>query len=343
MIRNRAWTASVSRLRTSVGTLPRASRLLTVTDAIAKSLSIVPDMPSWIQIETTNRCNFSCEMCPRSLHKLPAEDMPLDTFVELVDRLSLPPGSLITLFGLGEPLMHGEILAMVQEVKRRGYEAAFTTNGVLLSDAVIGGILASSLDYLRISVDDDGFGDSGGQLHRAAAVVIERTGALVRMRGALRHPEILWNVVASSASAPSIEGIIDRASEVGIDGVNIINLVPRFSALTPLPEDRRAEMFRQWHLRGRRRGIRIQSTFGDRFGVRRFFHSRGRECPQLLAYAYVTLDGDVTPCCHLPRLVMGNLREQSLREIWHGGRYRHFRTTYRSSPTCRECRLLTWR
>lgn len=343
MIRQGAWTTAATAVLSVARHLSAPAQAETALHALIKTLAIVPAMPTWIQIETTNRCNFSCAMCPRSLHKLPAIDMPMERFVAIMERLPLPPAGLITLFGLGEPLLHAEIFTMIGDVKRRGLRAAFTTNGVLLSDEVNGRILDSGLDYLRISVDDDGFGDSGGELHRASSAVIERSRALATARAGRASPEILWNVVASASSAAAIEGIIGKAAEIGIDGVNIINLVPRFSSVMPLPEDRRAFWFRQWHRKGRDLGIRIQSTFGDRFGLPRFFHRRGLECPQLVGYAYVTMDGDVTPCCHLPRLIMGNLFTESLADIWHGRPFTRFRRAYRSSPTCRDCRLLTWR
>lgn len=342
MIRQGVWSAAAARVEEALKPRGATRRLAIVARAVTKTLAIVPDMPTWVQIETTNRCNFSCEMCPRTALSLPDVDMPVATFRGIMERLPLAQGSLITLFGLGEPLMHPDIFTMVAEVKARGFRAAFTTNGTLLAPQARSRILSCGLDYLRISVDDDGFGASDGTLHRAAAAVMERTAALARERGASRVPEILWNVVASAGSAPAIPGIIARAAELGIDGVNLINLVPRFARLAPLPEDRRVDLFRQWHVMGRQLGIRVQSTFGDRFGTRRFFHGMGKECPQLLGYAYVTLDGEVTPCCHLPRVVMGNLLEQPLRDIWHGERFREFRRTYRTTATCRDCRLLTW-
>ncbi|MBN1425535.1 radical SAM protein [Candidatus Fermentibacteria bacterium] len=343
MIRQGVWTTAATHALALLRRLGAPPQPETALQALIKTLAIVPDMPTWVQIETTNRCNFSCAMCPRVLHKLPAEDMPMERFMGIMERLPLPQASLITLFGLGEPLLHEDTFTMVREVKRRGFRAAFTTNGVLLSHEVNEKILSSGLDYIRISVDDDGFGDSTGALHRAASAVIERTEALLAFRAGQTSPEILWNVVASASSAPAIGSIIAKAAQIGMDGVNIINLVSRFSSIAPIPEDRRATLFRQWHRQGRDLGIRIQSTFADRFGLPRFFHRRGLECPQLLGYAYVTMDGDVTPCCHLPRLIMGNLFTESLHDIWHARRFRRFRRVYRSSPTCRDCRLLTWR
>lgn len=343
MIRDGHWCETIAALTHIARRLPFSAKWLTIVEAVAKTFSVVPALPSWVQIETTNRCNFDCEMCPRALMELPEEDMDMETFQFVLDRLQLRQGSLITLFGLGEPLMHRALFSMVEQVRNRGLKTGFTTNGVLLSDDVQERILQSGLDYLRISIDDDGMGAGGFALHKASGHVIDRTKELMTKRGAGGTPEVLWNVVASTASEPSIPGLIRQAGEIGIDGVNIINLVPRFSTLTPVPDDRRVVLFREWYAAGREHGVRIQSTFGDRFGLERFFYAGGSVCPQLLEYAYVTIDAKVTPCCHLPRLVLGDLRTQTLPEIWRSETYKRFRKEYKTTDTCRDCRLLTWR
>jgi len=343
MIRDGGWTAISNGTARLLARLPGSSRSLTILEALSKWGSVVPDMPSWVQIETTNRCNFNCEMCPRTVLNLPETDMDMKTFRFILDRLFLKPGSLITLFGLGEPLIHPELFSMVGEVHEKGLKAGFTTNGVLLRKETQKKIIASRLDYLRISIDDDGFGHTDSVLHMASEKVIQRTRELLDLRNDTTKPEVLWNVVASAASAPSISGLISRAAESGVDGVNIINLVPRFSTLTPLPEDRRSSLFKEWHHAGKHHGVRVLSTFGDRFGISRFFYDRGVVCPQLLNYAYVTMDAQVSPCCHLPRVLLGDLRDNTLAEIWHNEAFRRFRKTYRMSSTCKNCRLLSWR
>ncbi len=343
MIRDGLWSGALHLACGLSERLPAAGRSRTILEAVRKSLSIVPELPTWVQIETTNRCNFSCEMCPRNLLQLPDADMDRDTFEFVLSRLGLQPGSLITLFGLGEPLIHPDIFWMVRQVRERGLVAGFTTNGVLMTKKKQKRILDSGLEYLRISIDDDGLGDAADKLHSASIKVMERSEELVRLRGDAQEPEILWNVVASTYSAPSIPGLITKAAAVGIDGVNIINLVPRFSNLAPLPEDRRVALFQEWHTMGQKKGVRIQSTFGDRFGLARFFYGGGHECPQLLNYAYVTMDGKISPCCHLPRVIFGDLREQTLDKIWHGEKFRRFRKQYRTMPTCKDCRLLLWK
>lgn len=55
--------------------------------------------------------------------------------------------------------------------------------------------------------------------------------------------------------------------------------------------------------------------------------------------AHVLSNGDVVSCEVLDHEVMGNLAGQSLRDIWHGPRYRQFREQYRAGavPACQTC------
>jgi radical SAM protein with 4Fe4S-binding SPASM domain len=55
--------------------------------------------------------------------------------------------------------------------------------------------------------------------------------------------------------------------------------------------------------------------------------------------AVVLGNGDVAACC-VPGLVMGNLNESTMQEIWNGPRYRELRATVNSRtplPPCAAC------
>jgi radical SAM protein with 4Fe4S-binding SPASM domain len=57
--------------------------------------------------------------------------------------------------------------------------------------------------------------------------------------------------------------------------------------------------------------IRI-ATHGDRL------------CLRTLSHAYVDVHGNVAPCCAMRGMVMGNLLERSLPEIWNSERFERF-------------------
>jgi len=66
---------------------------------------------------------------------------------------------------------------------------------------------------------------------------------------------------------------------------------------------------------------------------------RERGCPRLTYQTTLLPNGDIISCTPFADTVMGNLREQSLGEIWHGERYRRFRQHFTSSlsPICYRC------
>jgi MoaA/NifB/PqqE/SkfB family radical SAM enzyme len=68
-----------------------------------------------------------------------------------------------------------------------------------------------------------------------------------------------------------------------------------------------------------------------------------RECPFLWSKAYVQIDGSVGTCCHPRFYRTGDLKRQSIREVWNGSRYRGLRAalnTEHPAGACRDCHLL---
>jgi radical SAM protein with 4Fe4S-binding SPASM domain len=64
-----------------------------------------------------------------------------------------------------------------------------------------------------------------------------------------------------------------------------------------------------------------------------------RLCTVPWTSAVVLGNGDVAACC-VPGLVMGNLNEASMQEIWNGKSYQELRATVNSDkplPTCAAC------
>jgi len=124
---------------------------IAIKEILGRLLYALPDYPSQAQIEITNRCNLTCEMCPRDHFNLSREDMPFDTFKEIVDRLG--EVKLLTLTGWGEPLVHPQLFEMITHCKQKGYTVKLTTNGTLLTPEMQQKVRNSGLDEITISLD----------------------------------------------------------------------------------------------------------------------------------------------------------------------------------------------
>lgn len=128
-----------------------------------------------LYIEPTTKCNLNCKMCFRhTWFDEPICDLSLEAFQWVLETM---PKTVETIFfgGMGEPLFHKDILAMIGLAAQTGAEVELLTNGTLLTEEMIHGILDAGLTRLWISIDDLETDSScpgrrkGEPLHGAAA------------------------------------------------------------------------------------------------------------------------------------------------------------------------------
>ena len=114
---------------------------------------VVNGIPTILYIETTNRCNLDCKMCPRRLMTRSEEDMPLDRFKGILNQLDRTKTELIVLHSDGEPLLNPDFFEIVAAAKSGGFRVMTSTNATLLDEAKARMLIDSGLDVLTISID----------------------------------------------------------------------------------------------------------------------------------------------------------------------------------------------
>ena len=105
--------------------------------------------PLEAQLIVTRRCNLSCGYCTEYDNYSPP--VPLDTLKERIDaihRLCVVNTSILG----GEPLMHPEIVEIVEYCNRKN-QVSITTNGFLLTEKLIKKLNDAGLSNLQISID----------------------------------------------------------------------------------------------------------------------------------------------------------------------------------------------
>lgn len=114
-------------------------------------------IPKYIYIETTNKCNAECIMCPHKKMKRKQGIMSLSLFKKIIDYCSHVDLSQTTIFlhKEGEPLLDPYIFERSKYIKKMCSIAnlAINTNGSLLSKENVNKLLCSGLDKLFISID----------------------------------------------------------------------------------------------------------------------------------------------------------------------------------------------
>lgn len=294
-------------------------------------------VPREIQLEITNRCNLDCDMCPRiSVLGVPEEDMADEVFRAVLGRLETPRR--ITLTGWGEPLMHPGFFDYSDQIFERfpACELGFTTNGLLLSDGICEKIAARPYRQINISLEELPFDEQGAASeplhenpmkghgnaiarkgHPATTRLVEGLRRLIEKTRRRPQPPLLrLQAVLFPEGLSILLRLIDYAAEEGFDAVNLVRLDPRGHDDLQRPGlEEEGVMIAAARRRGRERGIAIESVNDHGLALRLASHD-DRFCIRLDDYAYVTVHGEVSACCLLRNKSLGDLRHESLRDVW---------------------------
>ena len=101
-----------------------------------------------IDIELTNRCNATCDFCPRE--KTPKQGfMAWDVFEKSVERiLALGNHGRVFFTGLGEPMLHPRFLEYVRYGIAQGLNVGICSNGSRLTPQLTADLLESAVHYV---------------------------------------------------------------------------------------------------------------------------------------------------------------------------------------------------
>lgn len=120
---------------------------------------IVSEFPTHVDIETTNRCNLRCVICP---HAFPTPEftrslgsMDVGLAEQIIDEGRGKGLASIKLNWRGEPLLWKDNLArVIRYAKERGIiEVIINTNGLLLDEKLSRDIIGAGLDQIIFSID----------------------------------------------------------------------------------------------------------------------------------------------------------------------------------------------
>jgi MoaA/NifB/PqqE/SkfB family radical SAM enzyme len=292
--------------------------------------------PMAIYMEPTNICNFRCVYCPESfadfkersggLHRLDAA-----AFASVLDQIAaLGRLKVLHFYMMGEPFVNRALPDFIRAAVDRSVadRTCVTTNATLLNAEVIDRVLASGLDYLRISIyggTEEAFARRTQTPSIKLSRVVANVAALRRRRDEL------------GATTPSI---YVKMIDTGDPGENATFL----ETFRPLADEVALEPVMNWN--DPDEGNLAQVSRDEMLANPYFRHAK-RSC----AFPFYTLvihsDLRVSVCCvdWAKQAVVGDLKTESLTEIWRGDRLRDFRLAHlrgerQTLPACAQCTYL---
>ena len=270
-------------------------------------LDVTP-FPEQIRLENTNACNAHCVMCPRE------SQTRKRGFIDprLVEKiLAEAEGKKITKFtvqGFGEPLLDKRFCTYVRLIKERLSCPTFTvSNGTLITPELAEELVSCGLDKIKISF----YGTGKEEYERIHAPL-----KYDKARGGI------MNLVRARRAARS--KITIRVQYIG----KLWKYIP---------------FFFQW-VGKTSVGYNTLHNYGNGRAYRSTNGKAGR-CPILSQpILQVLWTGEVVPCCYdfNGTMVLGDVRRQSIEEIWHGERYQAIRRAHAEGrfsewPLCIKC------
>jgi radical SAM protein with 4Fe4S-binding SPASM domain len=280
-------------------------------------------LPMSISFEPTTSCNLRCPECPSGLREFtrPRGMLQKDFFKQTIDDIYKDILYLIFYFQ-GEPYLNKNFLEMVKYASSKGIYTATSTNAHYLTDEMARKTIESGLDRLIISID----GTTqevyqqyrrGGQLNK----VIEGAKNVVKWKKELKSktPFIFFQFLVVKPNEHQIEEIKKLGAEIGVDEVRFKTAQVYDYANDPnnlIPENEKFSRYKK-----NKQGGHIAKN------------KLANHCWKLWQANVITWDGMVVPCCFDKDAAhrLGNLKDQSFREIWQNDKYRQFRKELMSS------------
>ena len=289
----------------------------------------------WIAWEITRRCNLRCVHC-RSSSEMEVKghpDFSTDEGYRLLDDIATFASPVIVLSG-GEPLLRADVFDLARYGTSKGFRMCLATNGTLVTPEICGKIKDAGIKMVSLSLDGstaevhDNFRNQEGAFEGTV-----KAARLFKEHGI----EFLINSSFTKRNRDEIPKVYKLAKELGATAWYMFMIVPTgrgeeiMEELIP-PDD--YESILEWHYEmecgeddilvrptcaPHYYRIRLQKAKeqGDRVKHRTLKFSTGgaKGCLAGQLIVLIDVDGNVLPCSYFP-MSAGNVREQSLKEIW---------------------------
>ena len=274
--------------------------------------------PVSISFEPTTSCNLRCPECPSGLRAFsrPIGMLEKNFFTRTIDEIHKELIYLIFYFQ-GEPYLNPDFLEMVKYASDKGIYTATSTNAHYLTDEAAKKTVESGLDRLIISID----GTTqevykqyriGGNIEK----VLEGAKSIVKWKKELnsKTPFVFFQFLVVKHNEHQIEEVKKIAREIGVDEVRFKtaqvydyqtdpnNLIPTIDKYS-----------------------RYKKNTDGSYAAKNKLANR---CWKMQHANVITWDGLVVPCCFDKDAThqLGNLKNQSFKEVWKNDNYKQFRT-----------------
>lgn len=255
-------------------------------------------LPIRLWIEPTPYCNLKCTMCPQSDPRITEVTkgftyMDFDLYKKIIDE-AVEHVYDINLAHRGESIFHKGLSQMIRYAVDKGIKTRLHTNATILSEKVSKTLLESGLDFLSFSFD--GFQKEPYERIRVRSNFEKTLGNIFQFLRMKKEnggdkPYTVFQVIEMDGNVGGKEEFIKQFDDLPLDQLYI-------------------KKPHNW-------GGTVRNDLIDQYCHRESYS----HCSFLWYSLTILWDGRVTPCPQdfFEEYLLGDLRTQTIREVWNGG------------------------
>lgn len=298
-------------------------------------------------LEVTFRCNAYCSFCGSRCREVPCEDeltteelcMVLDDVAARYDASKI----MVNVSG-GEPLMRADLCTIMTHAVSLGFHWGLVTNGTLLTQEMVDRLGAAGIRTCSISID--GIGPLHDRIRSFPGAFQRITEGIHRLSKLPTMENIMVSTVVSQQNIDALEEIRDWLCTMPIQTWRVMMVDPIGRAEDnkdlALNKDQ-VQRYLQFLKESQAMDLpyRVTTACSHWFGKEAlnvrdtpFYCYAGKQLCSVLA------NGDIYVCSDVPKipeLIQGNVRRDSLPDVWENG-FQWFRDPEsRHTGLCGEC------
>lgn len=318
-----------------------------IKDGTFQGVFLSPEMPEGAQylsapttvyLQLTKYCNLACKHCWTDAGTARPRELTILDIRKIIDEMA-SLGCFKLRLGGGEPLGRGDWFEIIQYANSRGMKVSIATNATMATRAVAAKLGELDIEEIKVSMDAGSEKSydylRGDRAYRKAMrgiknlqelakcpiyfhAVLQRDNlteipALVKQAERFEIPRIVFDIVAPVGRAKENPKLLLSVDEAN----NALDLARRIGETS-------------------RCKVEIVAKVPPPYQRKRVFDGFGSECGHL--HCHINSEGVVAGSGFLGSVLpAGNIREKSLKELWHLG---HGLKVLRNNPgnnTCKKC------
>jgi radical SAM protein with 4Fe4S-binding SPASM domain len=316
---------------------------------VARSLqwSRVPALPSILDIEPINQCNFRCPHCQVTHWNKAKARLDADSLTQLLDQF--PNLLRVKLQGMGEPLLNKELLPMLKVLENRNIHTAIVSNGSVMTDTIRDTLLELPTD-IQFSIDgatQEVFESVrvGSSFKKVTENIRKLTTRRKEIRSKNPDKTIAARTVVTNQNVHQLADIVRLAADLGMDSLTFQLIMTSWgkASMEEINSQKRVREVKELDKQvakakqeAERIGLPLEVRNDDKYSCK-------NKCGWPWKSAFIASNGDVVPCAILAdsdTMKMGNVFEEKFETIWNSEKYQELRRQHREHDLpefCKNC------